>query len=196
MAVSGRAQDCSEAELTVQAALVRNGERSISVPSHRSPLASKCSALAQEKLPHARWLQEIHQIGSVIRSREFWPERTLSDIFAPGLVNSQPRITHENNEKIRSRLGSENEFAGASGGETGIRTLETVSRLHTFQACAFDHSATSPVRDGVAGTRGGMQVDIERKSHDAGTSLSPPVSRRSACSRGDCGRLSFPPCQG
>ena len=31
-----------------------------------------------------------------------------------------------------------------SGGETGIRTLETVSRLHTFQACAFDHSATSP----------------------------------------------------
>ncbi len=32
-----------------------------------------------------------------------------------------------------------------SGGETGIRTLETVSRLHTFQACAFDHSATSPL---------------------------------------------------
>ena len=31
------------------------------------------------------------------------------------------------------------------GGETGIRTLETVSRLHTFQACAFDHSATSPI---------------------------------------------------
>ena len=31
-----------------------------------------------------------------------------------------------------------------SGGSTGIRTLETVTRLHTFQACAFDHSATSP----------------------------------------------------
>ena len=30
------------------------------------------------------------------------------------------------------------------GGERGIRTLETVPRLHTFQACAFDHSATSP----------------------------------------------------
>ncbi len=31
-------------------------------------------------------------------------------------------------------------------GERGIRTLETVSRgLHTFQACAFDHSATSPL---------------------------------------------------
>ena len=32
-----------------------------------------------------------------------------------------------------------------NGGGTGIRTLETVSRLHTFQACAFDHSATPPI---------------------------------------------------
>ena len=33
---------------------------------------------------------------------------------------------------------------GDAGGEKGIRTLETVPRLHTFQACAFDHSAISP----------------------------------------------------
>ena len=32
-----------------------------------------------------------------------------------------------------------------NGGERGIRTLETVSRLHAFpNACAFNHSATSP----------------------------------------------------
>ena len=31
-----------------------------------------------------------------------------------------------------------------SGGERGIRTLVTVSRKHAFQACAIDHSATSP----------------------------------------------------
>ncbi len=31
-----------------------------------------------------------------------------------------------------------------SGGERGIRTLDTVSRIHAFQACAFNHSATSP----------------------------------------------------
>ena len=32
-----------------------------------------------------------------------------------------------------------------SGGERGIRTLETgFSRLHTFQACSFDRSDTSP----------------------------------------------------
>lgn len=30
------------------------------------------------------------------------------------------------------------------GGESGIRTRVTVSRKHTFQACAFNHSATSP----------------------------------------------------
>ena len=30
------------------------------------------------------------------------------------------------------------------GGERGIRTLDTVSRIHAFQACAFNHSATSP----------------------------------------------------
>ena len=33
---------------------------------------------------------------------------------------------------------------GDNGGAEGIRTLETVPRLHTFQACAFDHSATAP----------------------------------------------------
>ena len=37
-------------------------------------------------------------------------------------------------------------FILISGGAGGIRTLETVSRLHTFQACAFDHSATAPSR--------------------------------------------------
>ena len=31
-----------------------------------------------------------------------------------------------------------------AGGERGIRTLEAVAHLHAFQACAFDHSATSP----------------------------------------------------
>lgn len=30
------------------------------------------------------------------------------------------------------------------GGEEGIRTLGTVTRTHAFQACAFNHSATSP----------------------------------------------------
>src|ERR1022692_824281 len=32
-----------------------------------------------------------------------------------------------------------------SGGETGIRTLDRVSPIHAFQACAFNHSAISPL---------------------------------------------------
>ena len=35
-----------------------------------------------------------------------------------------------------------------SGGESGIRTREAgLSRLHTFQACSFNHSDTSPGTD-------------------------------------------------
>ena len=32
-----------------------------------------------------------------------------------------------------------------NGGEKGIRTLDTIARIHAFQACAFNHSATSPL---------------------------------------------------
>ena len=32
-----------------------------------------------------------------------------------------------------------------SGGEEGIRTLDTVARIHDFESRAFDHSATSPL---------------------------------------------------
>ena len=31
-----------------------------------------------------------------------------------------------------------------NGGQSGIRTRDTLSRIHTFQACAFNHSATCP----------------------------------------------------
>ena len=44
---------------------------------------------------------------------------------------------------------------GVGGGAGGIRTLETVSRLHTFQACAFDHSATAPSGGFLAAPRCG-----------------------------------------
>jgi hypothetical protein len=36
-------------------------------------------------------------------------------------------------------------FFSLTGGEGGIRTREAgFSRLHTFQACSFNHSDTSP----------------------------------------------------
>jgi hypothetical protein len=33
-----------------------------------------------------------------------------------------------------------------NGGRSGIRTHDTVTRIHAFQACAFNHSATRPRR--------------------------------------------------
>ena len=58
------------------------------------------------------------------------PERPLPGLPAPGAVLSPSRITPENNGKIRPQPDRENGFARASGGDEGIRTLETVSRLH------------------------------------------------------------------
>ena len=54
------------------------------------------------------------------------PERPLPGLLAPRPVLSPSRITLENNGKIRPQPDRENAFARASGGEEGIRTLETV----------------------------------------------------------------------
>jgi hypothetical protein len=40
----------------------------------------------------------------------------------------------------------ENWIRSIVGGGSGIRTHDTVSRIHAFQACAFSHSATPPAR--------------------------------------------------
>src|SRR6056297_3955441 len=73
-------------------------------------------------------------------------------------VKAQPqRHSPQRNKKIRPQPDRGNSFSQASGGETGIRTLETVSRLHAFQACAFDHSATSPFRRFLAAKRRPVQ---------------------------------------
>ena len=97
------------------------------------------------------------------------PERTLSGLSAQGPVLSPSCITLENNEKIRPQRTSEKLSFRASGGQRGIRTLETVPRLHTFQACAFDHSATCPwgtVYKGQAGARkGGCENCWARPNH-------------------------------
>ncbi len=34
-------------------------------------------------------------------------------------------------------------------GEGGIRTRDSVSTIHTFQACSFNHSDTSPTNSGL-----------------------------------------------
>ena len=63
-------------------------------------------------------------------------------------------LTDRNYGEIPSILTHAEIKKEVGGGQTGIRTLETVSRLHTFQACAFDHSATCP-RGGYLAARQG-----------------------------------------
>ncbi len=45
---------------------------------------------------------------------------------------------------IQKSLNASSGFFVEYGGEGGIRTLDTLSRIHTFQACSFSHSDTSP----------------------------------------------------
>ena len=53
-------------------------------------------------------------------------KRTCPPAMARTSVQSPSNITLEYNGKIRPQPDRENDFAGASGGDEGIRTLDTV----------------------------------------------------------------------
>ena len=89
--------------------------------------------------------EKLTKFAKAIGSENIGPQRTILAHLAPIEVNSFGAITLENKGKFWPLPQTENHFARADGGERGIRTLETVSRLHAFQACAFSHSATSPL---------------------------------------------------
>ncbi len=44
----------------------------------------------------------------------------------------------------KKSLNVSSDFFFEYGGEGGVRTLDTLTRIHTFQACSFSHSDTSP----------------------------------------------------
>jgi hypothetical protein len=66
------------------------------------------------------------------------------------------------------------------GGETGIRTLGTLSSTHAFQACAFSHSAISPLgyRLIESTIRGRLfpflEIPTMRYVHDTPSGTKPP----------------------
>src|SRR6056297_515251 len=95
---------------------IRTGERSISVPSRRTPPESKCSGGGSEKGYEFRRLRTLHQNGTVMRSRESCAGENQFDHAAPCPVLSPSRITLENNGKIRPQPDRENSFIWASGG--------------------------------------------------------------------------------
>ena len=113
---------------------------------------------AEPKPPNLYFYSYTYRLCIKMRSHEvrriIGAERSLSGLPTPEPVLSPTRITTENNGKIRPRQDRKNAFARASGGQRGIRTLETVPRLHTFQACAFDHSANRPCASSKQGRRG------------------------------------------
>ena len=139
-------------------------------PDHVAPVFSHVSAgtvvapswaarslSARHTCGRSSWSSEAWRSTSRLASVQFAQECTLSKDgdhpttcytrlpFAGGhhrQVASPHPIARPMKRKTRSEHISGSQ--SADGGETGIRTLETVSRLHAFQACAFDHSATSP----------------------------------------------------
>jgi hypothetical protein len=85
---------------------------------------------SQKKIYAYQHLIELFTITAQSSGPEsIGPERRFLGLSSRGPVLSPSRITLENNGKIRPQPDRENAFAGASGGDEGIRTLETVSRL-------------------------------------------------------------------
>ena len=96
---------------------------------YQTPLESKCSATSSKSPIFSDACTQFTKLAKATGPENIGPERPLSGLMAQGPVLSLFRITFENNGKIRPQPDRENAFAGASGGDEGIRTLETVSRL-------------------------------------------------------------------
>ena len=65
-----------------------------------------------------------------------------------------------------------------SGGETGIRTLGTLSRPTVFKTAAFDHSATSPSKAGSKAKFDQRQVEIGKSCRSLCSGLSMTLQPR------------------
>ena len=66
-----------------------------------------------------------------------------------GQTNASLRFSNPYASQAVGLLPSPNQKAQATAwdflfGEGGIRTLDTLTGIHDFESCAFDHSATSP----------------------------------------------------
>jgi hypothetical protein len=106
------------------------GQSSISGPSRERHCDPSGQRSIMENAAKTAAYIEFTKLAQATGPENIGPERTLPGLLAQKSVNSPPRITFENNGEIWRLLDRENAFAGASGGVEGIRTLETVSRLH------------------------------------------------------------------
>ena len=68
-----------------------------------------------------------------------------------------PSLSYGGRERTASAVArikkpAELRASAGEGGEGGIRTRDTLSSIHTFQACSFNHSDTSPCFEGCKNT--------------------------------------------
>ncbi len=87
---------------------------------------------------------------------EFGGERGLDSLRSPcgpplavpnaGVLSNPVEASHPSRRCAMQKksLDANPGFLFEFGGERGVRTLDTLSRIHTFQACSFSHSDTSP----------------------------------------------------
>ena len=71
-----------------------------------------------------------------LRSQKIVPD----NFFEPLILLSRVRMFFKLNKQLTAIFLH---FSN-NGGEGGFRTLDRYKPIHTFQACAFSHSATSP----------------------------------------------------
>ncbi len=90
-------------------------------------------------------------------------KRTNSGFPAVCAVHRSAAKTPEFLGNFRIEFAWRERLSGDDGGGGGIRTRDTVSRIHTFQACAFNHSATPP-RSACAPPAGPLNLPAMRIS--------------------------------
>src|SRR5829696_3383735 len=78
-----------------------------------------------------------------------------------------------------------------AGGGRGIRTLDTVSRIHAFQACAFSRSATPP--RGRTSPRGGNIATAQARTSAAAPQRNTGLLRKLTLLRRDARLLAGAP---
>src|SRR5262249_20362705 len=81
-----------------------------------------------------------HLSSTLILLRRFTALFCVLAMYTPmdcpwGLASNLVSMIVYNSSQVKDNEGN--------GGERGIRTPDTVSRIHAFQACAFSHSAIS-----------------------------------------------------
>ena len=116
-------------------------------PNHQNQLDRRISWTGQDNQPfNERTLQEIAKPVQVAgKSGSGQGNRS-------GVPGSPCNV--RNSVRLVDPIWLLPDTVGGRGGETGIRTLGTLSRTHAFQACALNHSAISPAsQDHAQGER-------------------------------------------